>query len=236
MSEKRPYKINCPKCAEEMDVQLHESINVKTDPDLKQQLMMNKINTVICPQCALSFRVDKPLLYSDPDRRLLIYWFPAADGAFEEGEEQFAAWFREMGSVLPEGVMAPDVHLVFTRTELVERIFLKEAGLDERIIEYIKYLVYSKNVGKMDPAHKIILFNAQDSSEESLRFVVQDAKTRQFEALLEYGRDAYTALIEAFGQEEKTADLLELFPGPYISARAALIREMRSEPSEPDLD
>jgi hypothetical protein len=219
-----------------MEVELHESINVKIDPDLKQQLMMNKVNMVTCPQCELAFRVDKPLLYSDPDRRLLIYWFPAADGKFEEGEEQFADWLRDMGRVLPEGLRAPDVHLVFTRTELVERIFLKEAGLDERIIEYIKYLIYSKNAGKMDPANKIVLFNAQDSTEEALRFVVQDVETRQFESMLEYGRDAYKALIEAFGQEEKTADLLELFPGPYISARAALLRELESEPSEPDLD
>jgi hypothetical protein len=234
MSETRSYKIHCPQCRRQIDVDLLDSVNVKTDPALKERLMMNQVNAVTCPDCRLAFRVDKPLLYSDPDRRLLVYWIPVAEGHAEEGEEQFSAWLRDMGAVLPDGLRAPDIHLVFTRTELVERIFLKEAGLDERIIEYIKYLIYSKNAGRMNPAEKAVLFNAQDSTEQALRFVVQDVRTRQFEAMLEFGRDAYHALVETFGREEKTADLIELFPGPYISARAALTRDLKSEPSEQD--
>jgi hypothetical protein len=219
-----------------MDVELHESVNVKTDPGLKDELMRNRLNAVTCPQCQLSFRVDKALLYTDPDRRLLIYWLPVAGDQIEDGEEQFSDWIRDMGQVLPDGLRAPDVHLVFTRTELIERIFLKEAGLDERIIEYIKYLIYAKNAGKMNPADKVLLFNAQDSTDETLRFVVQDVATRQFEAALDYSREAYKAIVETFGAEEKTADLLELFPGPYVSARALMVRELDSEEpqSEPD--
>lgn len=232
MSEKKPYSINCPRCRKAMEVELYESINVKTSPDLKQQLMMNQVNAVTCPDCGLQFRVDKPLLYSDPANRLLIYWFPHREENFEDGEERFAEWLREMGTVMPDGVRAPDVHLVFTRTELIERIFLKEAGLDERIVEYIKYMIYSKNTARLDPATKILLFNAQDSTEDDLCFVVQDAGTRQFEAMLKYGRDTYRALQETFGSEEKSADLLELFPGPYISARALLRMQNEDEPGD----
>ena len=235
MSEKKTYSITCPRCRKALDVELFESINVKAEPDLKQQLMMNQINAVKCPDCDLSFRVDKPLLYSDPAQRLLIYWFPHREENFEDGEERFGEWLREMGTIMPDGVRAPDVHLVFTRTELIERIFLKEAGLDERIIEYIKYMIYSKNSGRLDPTTKILLFNAQDSTDLELCFVVQDAGTRQFEAMLKYGRDTYRALAEAFGTEEKSADLLELFPGPYISARALIRKESDLEPPE-DVD
>ena len=59
--------------------------------------------------------------------------------------------------------------------------------------------------------------------------------TKQFEATLKYGRDTYRALAEAFGTEEKSADLLELFPGPYISARALIRKESDLEPPE-DVD
>lgn len=237
MSHQRAYPIQCPKCRHGWSVELYESVNVKTDPTLREQLFANQLNAVTCPGCSFVFRVDKPLLYSDPERRLLIYWFPVPPDRRAEGEERFADWLREAGMVMPDGVQAPEVHLVFSRIELVERIFLREAGLDERIVEYIKYLIFSRNGGKLDPVAKSLLFNAQDSTPEQLCFVVLDEASRQFESLLHYQREAYLALAEAFGKEDKTADLLEMFPGPYVSARALLLEELseQAQDLEPEL-
>lgn len=232
MSEKRPYRIACPRCSKEQAVELYESVNVKTDPALREDLMHNRLNAVTCTHCAFAFRVDKNLLYSDPDRRLLIYWIPAAEADYASGEEQFAALLKDMTAVLPSDVRAPDVHLVFNRTELVERIFLVEAGLNERLIEYIKYTIYTRNA-RVDPARKALLFNAQDSTPEHLCFVVQDVASRKFEAMLQFDRKAYDALHETFNAGEKSADLLELFPGPHISARALLLKESQAEVPQP---
>jgi hypothetical protein len=179
--------------------------------------------------------VDKQLVYSDPDRRVLIFWFPNDESGFDRDEERFLTATAEITKSLPEDVEAPSVHLVFNRTELIERIFMKEAGLDERIIEYIKYTMYTRNVKKLEPSAKALLFNAHDSNDSVLCFVVQDLKTRKFEAVLHYERKGYDALKEAFADEEKSFDLLELFPGPYISARHNLLRELRTE-SEQEAD
>jgi hypothetical protein len=229
MSEKSNYSINCPRCKHVIDVELYDSLNVANEPQLKDMLMRNQVNTVACPSCQLGFRVDKPVLYSDPALRILVYWIPTREDEYEAGEEQFRTWLCEMGNVLPQGIRAPDVHLVFSRVELVERIFLLEQGLNERIVEYVKYLIYTRNVGKINPAEKDLLFNAEDSNEKNLCFVVQDVKTRQLESMLHYSRDAYNALAETFNDSEKTGDLLELFPGPYISARMQMIKEMKTE-------
>lgn len=233
MSNHRVYPIACPRCKASQEVELYESINVKEEPELKQKLMANQLNAVTCPSCQFQFRVDKNLLYSDPDRRLLIYWIPATEQQYEQGEEQFSELVQNMTALLPSDVRAPDVHLVFNRTELVERIFLIEAGLDVRTIEYIKYSIYTRNTGKLDPVNKILLFNAQDSTPEHLCFVIQDAVTRKFEAMLQYERAVYTALSEAFADGEKAADMLELFPGPYLSARGLLLQELMAEAEEP---
>lgn len=231
MSQTSQYTIRCPKCGHEQTVTLYDAVNVKTDPHLRGLLMENRLNSVKCEGCDFTFRVDKNLVYSDPDRRLLIFWVPVPEADYARGEEQFLALLRDLSSLLPDDVHAPAVHLVFNRIELVERIFLVEAGLDERLIEYIKYTMYTRNASRLDPARKILLFNATDSTPEHLCFVVQDAETRKFEAVLQYSRDAYRALEETFNGEEKSADLLELFPGPHISARALLLRE-RSEPEQ----
>ena len=225
MSQKKSYSIRCPKCAQEQAVELFESVNVTDAPTLREELMQNQLNAVTCAGCAFTFQVHKPLLYHDAARGFMIYWLPVPVGAEETGERQFADMLLQLTAQQPAGQPAPAVYLVFSRIELVERIFLLEAGLDERLVEYVKHLMYLNNQGKLDPAHKALLFDAQDSTPEQLCFVVQDVTTRKIEAVLNYSRKAYDALAELFRGEEKMRMLRELFPGPHISARALLCRQ-----------
>lgn len=225
MSEKRSYRITCPKCGQVQDVELYDAINVTETPQLKRDLMGDQLNAVECAGCQFRFRVDKPLLYSDPARRIVIYLIPLNGQTAEQGERLFRQSMEALQGVLPADVEMPRVHLVFTRGELVERIFLLEAGLNERVIEYIKYMIYTRNMDKVSADRKILLFDAEDSTDENLCFVVQDAATRKLEGVLQYRREAYNALCEMFDRDDQTPNLLEMFPGPYISARRLLTRE-----------
>ena len=206
---------------------MYESINVRTEPALRERLLANRVNVVECSGCGLEFRVDKPLLYHDPVRRFLLYLLPLSEEDLAAGERRFAETLRTVHAALSAGAEAPAVGLVIDRVELVERIFLHEAGLNERVIEYVKYLMYSRNEERLDPARKHILFDAEDSTEAALCFVIQDLRSRKLEGLLQYDRKAYDTLCEMFDRDEKTPILLELFPGPYISARALLLKESR---------
>jgi hypothetical protein len=123
---------------------------------------------------------------------------------------------------------------VTSRTELTERIFLFEAGLNERIVEYIKYMIYSRNADRVDPAGKNLLLDVEDSTPEALCFVVQDVETRKLESMMKFERKTYDALSEMFDSDEQTVDLLELFPGPYISARELFLQEEPGSPPAPE--
>ena len=223
VSAKTSYTISCPQCSQEQAVELFDSVNLEDTPEARDLLMTNKLNRVECAACGFAFRVDKPLLYHDPGRRQLIYWIPAGMGDAAAGQRAFESALRELRAALPEGVEPPAVNLVFARVELVERIYLLDAGLDPRIIEYIKYLIFSNNNLKVSPAGKNLLFNAEDSTPENLCFVIQDAPTGRFESVLMYRREAYQALCELFAQEEQRAKLVEMFPGPYLSARMVIL-------------
>jgi hypothetical protein len=225
MSQQKTYVIRCPKCQQDQSVELYESINVQTSPDLKKLLMANQMNTVTCEQCALTFRVDKPLLYHDPKRNFMIYQIPMGENVVEDGEREFTESLGRLSSLMPKDIQPPDVSLVFSRTELVERIFLRDAGLNERIIEYIKYMIYTRNMGKINPVRKALLFDVEDSTPEALCFVVQDVESKKLESVLQYDRKTYTALCETFDKDDQTPTLLEFFPGPYISARRLLLKE-----------
>ncbi|MBN1270421.1 MAG: CpXC domain-containing protein [Kiritimatiellae bacterium] len=225
MSEKQSYQITCPRCAHVQDVELYDAINVSETPRLKRDLMADQLNAVICAQCEFRFRVDKALLYSDPKRHIVIHLIPLNGKTVEEGEQEFRRSLETLNGVLPAGFEAPRVHLVFTRAELVERIFLLEAKLNERVIEYIKFMIYTRNMDKVAAARKALLFDAEDSTAELLCFLVQDVETQKLEGMLQYNREAYDALSAMFDRDDQTPNLLEMFPGPYISARALLMKE-----------
>ncbi len=224
MSQKKTYPIRCPKCAEEQTAELCNAVNAATDAELRDALLANRLNVVTCRNCSASFRVDLPFVYSDPARRVFIYWMPLPDQQRAEGEAGFQEMIREVTKALPADMPSLSVTLVFDRYQLVERIFLYEANLNERVIEYIKYLIYLRNRSKVDPERKILLFDAQDSTDKTLCFVVQDAKTRKLESLLQYDRKTYDALCQMFDRDDQTPSLMELFPGPHISARAMFLR------------
>lgn len=234
MSQKATYPIHCPKCRHEQRVELYESVNVQTDPELKARLLGNQLNIVTCAECKATFRVDKSLLYNDPSGRRMIYLLPLGEQSFEAGQRQFTESLQKLNGLLPRNVPAPEISLVFSWVELVERIFLFDAGLNERVIEYIKYLIYTHNSSRVNVAEKALLFNAQDSTPQMLCFVVQDVKTKKLESMLQYDRKTYQALCETFDRDDQTPSLLELFPGPYVSARALLLREAaRPRPETP---
>ena len=225
MSQSKIHEITCPQCRQSAEVELYDSINARTDRYLRNALMESKLNSTTCANCNHSFLIEKPLLYNDPDRKLMIYWVPTNDEDQETGEKEFQDLVSCMTTAIPNGVELPEIHLVFSRSELVERIFLRESDLDERIIEYIKYMILVKNEERIRISDKALLFNAQDSNEKSLCFVVQDVRTKRLETVIEYSRQAYEAICEIFDQDDQTAGLLEMFPGPYISARRQLIQK-----------
>jgi hypothetical protein len=231
MSQRKTYPIRCPKCGHEQEVELYESVNVAESPELKEDLLLNRLNAVQCPQCEFAFRVDAPLLYCNPAVGYMIYWMPMPEDQLEEAVRRFRDVMEVIQGTLPDDFRVPEVSMVLTRTELVERIYLLDKDLEERIIEYIKYMIYSNNLSRLDPASHTILFNAQDSNQEQLCFVVQDLQSGQFQSMLRYETKAYEGMKEMFGQPEQAERLLELFPGPYISARRMLLEDAEDPPA-----
>ncbi len=224
MSISRTVNITCPSCGTQQDVQLYDAITVDAEPQLKDALMHNQLNRVDCADCELSFRVDLPMLYNDPANKILIHWIPENEETpREQVLEEFDRAMEHMNSLLPDDVEVPSVRLVLTRVELVELIYLIEAGLNQRVVEYVKYSIYTRNLEKIDP-HKVrLLLNVQDSTEEELCFVQQNVQTLELGGILRYGRAAYESLCELF--EETPDEFLDMFPGPCISARNLLLED-----------
>ncbi len=227
MSISRTVNISCPSCGTKQDVRLYDAINVATDPELKETLMLNQLNRVDCVDCVdceLSFRVDLPLLYTDPSNNILIHWVPEND---ETKREEVLAEFEEalarMNEMMPADVEPPNVRLVMTRVELVELIYIIEAGLNHRVVEYVKYSIHTRNMEKINPSEFRLLLNVGDSTDEELCFVKQNVQSNELGTVLRYGRAAYDSMVELY--DENPDEFMEMFPGPCVSARDLLLED-----------
>ena len=112
MSRSNHYNISCPSCGQQQEVDLYEAVNVAADPQLKDALMKNLLNRVECPDCGATFRVDMPLLYSDPRHNMLIHWMPeSAEMPREKILEEFDQTLEEINDIMPADVAAPSVQI-----------------------------------------------------------------------------------------------------------------------------
>jgi hypothetical protein len=230
MSQKRKHEIACPLCGQEQEVELWDSINVDSEPELREALLLNRVNRVECAGCRKSFRIDKPLVYQDREQDIFIHFDPLVGSrTLAEVEKSFRTAMEEMNRLLPKDVPPPETHLVVEWPELIERVFLLEEGLDARLVEHVKYMMFQQNEAKLPAAQKGLLFDAQDSTDEQLCFVVQDRATKKLEAVLNFSRADYEALLNVFDTDDQMALLEEQFPGPYLNGRLRYLQDVAEQ-------
>ena len=155
----------------------------------------------------------------------MIHWVPENEDANREQIlEEFDEVIERMNVEADEHVPAPNVRLVMTRVELVELIYMVEAGMNQRVVEYVKYSIYTRNQEKLDPECHRMLLNVEDSTDDELMFVMQNVEDQQLGQVLRYGRSAYESLLELFADDPE--EFMEMFPGPCISARDVLLEDV----------
>jgi len=72
-----------------------------------------------------------------------------------------------------------------------------------------------------------LLLNEEDSTADELIFAVRNLETAELEDVLRYPREAYRGVQKMY--RKNPDEFIELFPGPYISARATLLSEAEEE-------
>lgn len=126
--------LECPKCHGQVPFILHSSINVGVDPQDKANVLDLSIFQYHCPHCGNTDIVCHPLLYHDPVNGIWIqvYW----------REEDFGKPMEKALRDLIE-IMGQKHYRrreVFGYWELIEKIRVFDAGLDDFAIALMKSL------------------------------------------------------------------------------------------------
>ena len=112
---------HCTKCGAAFSAEVPQSVNVATDPELKEKVRSGELFTWTCPHCGTANLLQIPFLYHDPDAHLMLVLSAAPLGA--EG--------------LQEGYTGRQVRSV---GDLVEKIKIFDAGLDDLTVEMCKFV------------------------------------------------------------------------------------------------
>lgn len=124
--------ISCPQCKQPVAADITRLFDVAENPQAKQILLSGAYNLVQCPHCGYRGQAPTPLVYHDPDKELLLTFFPPELNVPVNQQEQMIGPLitRVMENLPMEKRKAyflnPETML--TRQRLVERI-LEEDGI-----------------------------------------------------------------------------------------------------------
>jgi hypothetical protein len=73
-------QMSCPRCRQPITAEVEQLFDVGADPEAKQRFLSGSINVANCPHCGYQGPLSTPIVYHDPDKELLLTYFPAELG------------------------------------------------------------------------------------------------------------------------------------------------------------
>lgn len=114
-------EVICQHCGKPFPVGLPEIINVSADAELKASVLSGSIFLEECPHCGTRQVLGGPLVYMDPEEHLLV--------------------FLTDKPLSLEDTQGYTARLVSKTGDLIEKVKIFDAGLDDVAVEMCKYVM-----------------------------------------------------------------------------------------------
>ena len=131
-------RINCPNCRQPVLADIDQLFDVGTDPTVKQRILSGAFNVVVCQSCGYQGAVATPIVYHDPNKEMLLTYFPAEMGIpVNEQERIIGPLITKASNSLPQEkrkayLLRPQT--MFTMQSMIERI-LEADGITKEMIQ-----------------------------------------------------------------------------------------------------
>ena len=129
---------NCPNCRQPVIVEVQQLFDMAEDPLAKQKLLTNAANFLQCPTCGYQGMLAMPLVYHDPEKELLLTFFPPdLNTPVNEQEKKIGPLINQIMNNLPQEkrkayLLQPQTMLTYQT--LLEKI-LEADGITKEMIE-----------------------------------------------------------------------------------------------------
>ena len=147
MTVKHSQSIKCLKCKKASDFEFYESINTALDPKLKQRVKNFDIFKFVCPHCGSEQFVNYSFLYHQMEDQIMIFYCQDEEEVNKVRSlyaEDFETVTDENGVERPIDTSGYRRRIVIGADELVEKIRIFDAGLDDRLMEIYKVMLFGQ--------------------------------------------------------------------------------------------
>lgn len=128
----------CPRCKQPLVADVQMLFDTNTDPTAKQKLLSHTTNMARCQSCGYDGMISTPIVYHDPEKELLLTYFPPELGLpINQQEKQIGPLINQVVNALPAEkrkgyLFQPST--MFTYQTLIDRI-LEADGITKDMIE-----------------------------------------------------------------------------------------------------
>ena len=130
--------ISCPQCRQPVAAEITRLFDVRQNPQAKQILLSGAYNLIQCPNCGFRGQAPTPIVYHDPEKQLLLTFFPPElNVPVNQQEQMIGPIIKRVMEDLPMEqrkayLFKPEMML--TRQRMVERI-LEEDGITPEMLK-----------------------------------------------------------------------------------------------------
>ena len=131
-------RVSCPNCRQPIAADIDQLFDVGADPSMKQRLLSGSFNMVKCPNCGYQGGLATPIVYHDPQKELLLTYFPPELNVPRNDQEKLiGGLINQVVNRLPleqrKGyLLRPQANL--TMQGLVERV-LEADGITKEVLQ-----------------------------------------------------------------------------------------------------
>jgi hypothetical protein len=160
-------RINCPNCRQPIMADVEQLFDLAKDPSAKTKLLSGAYNLVQCPNCGYKGNLSTPLVYHDPDKELLLTFFPGEMGMQRNDQERLlGTLINQVVNNLPQEkrkgyLLRPQS--VLTMQGLIERILEGDGITREMVQAQQKRMSLLQRLADAEPDARAEIARQEDS-------------------------------------------------------------------------
>lgn len=186
-------------CEHKFEMDFPEEITL--EDEIRDAILDGSFMNVTCPQCKTVLKPELPFCLKDTSHDLDIFFIPECD--------RTAFLMQKLSYDIGE-----PGRVVIGYKELVEKLKLQSAGLDDRAVEILKYYILSK--AKSTSASEDIFIYFHALQETGLVFYIEGLKDGEI-GQYEVSRDLYAKAVKDLEKKEKDPAFATFLTPPYVS-------------------
>ena len=159
--------VSCPRCRQPVVADIEQLFDMGTDPQAKQKLLSGMFNVVQCPSCGYTGQTPRPLVYHDPEKELLLTYFPPDLGLpVNEQERLIGPLINQVVNNLPlekrkAYLLRPQGMLTFET--LLEKVLEADGITKEMLDNQQKRLALIQRLLNMSPDSRMTAIKQEES-------------------------------------------------------------------------